>query len=195
MGGASANSDGYSGLVPTPKAGQQNLFLRGDGSWAEASTDFNENVFSKVSGKVSLLNFEQANPNSILIKGSAGKLNWTTKEDFLSEVKGSIQTLQEMMSTFNGGVRRTIVDSLDKIDVNAENAENFIYMVSKAEEDRKDSNFYDEYMVVNGSIEKIGAGLSGNLTEDYVTSAAFNTQVGRIYSEMSKYTPLTTYES
>lgn len=32
--GATENSDGIAGLVPAPKVGQQNLFLRGDASWA-----------------------------------------------------------------------------------------------------------------------------------------------------------------
>lgn len=33
--GATANEDGTTGLVPTPEAGQQNLFLKGDGTWAD----------------------------------------------------------------------------------------------------------------------------------------------------------------
>jgi hypothetical protein len=32
--GATENNDGIAGLVPAPKVGQQNLFLRGDASWA-----------------------------------------------------------------------------------------------------------------------------------------------------------------
>lgn len=36
MGGAADSRDGASGLVPTPSAGDQNKFLRGDGTWAEA---------------------------------------------------------------------------------------------------------------------------------------------------------------
>ena len=35
MTGATADSDGTSGTVPAPKAGQENLFLRGDGTWAQ----------------------------------------------------------------------------------------------------------------------------------------------------------------
>lgn len=36
MKGATATDDGASGLVPIPKAGQENYFLRADGSWASA---------------------------------------------------------------------------------------------------------------------------------------------------------------
>ena len=43
MVGATANDDGKSGLVPVPKAGEQNLFLRGDGTWASPdNTDITE---------------------------------------------------------------------------------------------------------------------------------------------------------
>lgn len=43
MVGATADDDGKSGLVPVPKAGEQNLFLRGDGTWASPdNTDITE---------------------------------------------------------------------------------------------------------------------------------------------------------
>lgn len=35
MTGATATTDGTSGLVPVPQAGDQNKFLRGDGTWAD----------------------------------------------------------------------------------------------------------------------------------------------------------------
>lgn len=37
FGGASASAMGKAGLVPVPQKGQENLFLRGDGTWATAS--------------------------------------------------------------------------------------------------------------------------------------------------------------
>ena len=37
MKGATAEADGATGTVPVPKAGDQNKFLRGDGTWAESS--------------------------------------------------------------------------------------------------------------------------------------------------------------
>ena len=51
-------------------------------------------------------------------------------------------------------LQRTIVDSADDIDVNAENAEKYIYMVPKAESESGDT--YDEYMIVNGVVERVG---------------------------------------
>ena len=37
MTGANADKDGTSGTVPAPKAGEENMFLRGDGTWAKVS--------------------------------------------------------------------------------------------------------------------------------------------------------------
>lgn len=39
MVGATSSSDGISGLVPTPLQGQQNLYLQGDGTWSDPTTD------------------------------------------------------------------------------------------------------------------------------------------------------------
>ena len=39
MTGATADADGTSGTVPVPKAGQEDLFLCGDGTWREAGTN------------------------------------------------------------------------------------------------------------------------------------------------------------
>jgi hypothetical protein len=39
MVGATATEDGISGLVPTPLSGQQNLYLQGNGTWSDPTTD------------------------------------------------------------------------------------------------------------------------------------------------------------
>lgn len=46
MTGASSTENGASGLVPQPMAGQQNLFLRGDATWADPTTELREVVSS-----------------------------------------------------------------------------------------------------------------------------------------------------
>lgn len=45
MSGATSETDGTEGLVPAPKAGQQNYFLRGDGEWAEVKVPSNTQIF------------------------------------------------------------------------------------------------------------------------------------------------------
>lgn len=54
MRGATAEDDGLSGLVPQPTAGQQGLFLRGDGTWANPTAQLAqqmENRFSDLYGQ------------------------------------------------------------------------------------------------------------------------------------------------
>lgn len=46
MTGASSTENGASGMVPQPMAGQQNLFLRGDATWADPTTELREVVSS-----------------------------------------------------------------------------------------------------------------------------------------------------
>lgn len=48
MEGASEEADGKSGLVPVPKAGEQDLFLRGDGTWADPTSDLEDIIASLV---------------------------------------------------------------------------------------------------------------------------------------------------
>lgn len=44
--GATSTTNGTSGTVPAPKAGQENLFLRGDGTWADLSSYYNNANYS-----------------------------------------------------------------------------------------------------------------------------------------------------
>lgn len=193
MKGASDSEAGLSGLVPVPQAGQQNLFLRGDGTWA-APAEFDANtLIANTSGKISLTGFENANIGDILRKSNAGNLEWVSQDTFLTSVNSEINTLKSMMEAIEGGVSRKIVDTLDDIDVTADDAEKYIYMVPKADTTGL-NNFYDEYMVIEGKIEQIGANLSGEIT-GYVKTTTFNSAVTDIYAEMEKYVPLSKYKT
>lgn len=44
MKGATADKDGEAGLVPVPTQGQQNLFLRGDATWADPTTELKATI-------------------------------------------------------------------------------------------------------------------------------------------------------
>ena len=60
MTGATADKDGTSGTVPAPTAGQGSLFLRGDGTWAEAKQDlsayYNNANYDTENNKLQLMN-------------------------------------------------------------------------------------------------------------------------------------------
>jgi hypothetical protein len=69
---------------------------------------------------------------------------------------------------------RTIVDSVSDIDLTAEDAGDYIYMVKAA--DGSEGNIYTEYMVVNGSLELIGS--TATDLQGYVTSSLYESEVG-----------------
>ena len=58
--GATADEDGESGTVPQPTSGQESLFLRGDGTWAEAKQDlsayYNNANYDTENNKLQLMN-------------------------------------------------------------------------------------------------------------------------------------------
>lgn len=64
-----------------------------------------------------------------------------TKEETQSIIKETVNDLDHL--------KRTIVDNIESIDVNAKDAERYIYMVTNGES-------YDEYMVINKQLEKVG---------------------------------------
>ena len=50
MGAATSSAAGKTGLVPAPEAGQQNAFLRGDGTWSEMVEATDEDIAAIVAG-------------------------------------------------------------------------------------------------------------------------------------------------
>lgn len=76
-------------------------------------------------------------------------------------------------------LEREIVNGVADIDLTAQDAERKIYMVKNAASES--GNFYDEYMVVNGKLEKVGdwkVDLSDYTTQQQVTAAIANALVG-----------------
>ena len=72
-------------------------------------------------------------------------------------------------------LKRKIVTSIDEIDVTKEDADQYIYMVPAVTAEEKDS--YDEYMVINKVIEKVG-NWDIDLT-DYVTESELSTELAK----------------
>jgi hypothetical protein len=51
MTGATANKDGKTGVVPAPNAGDQEKYLRGDGTWVGVDQEIDQNSRNAVSGQ------------------------------------------------------------------------------------------------------------------------------------------------
>lgn len=146
MVGASDSMDGRAGLVPRPISGDQDKVLTGAGRWESVADllPLDSDIFVIRDDKLTLApDFSQAKVGDILQVGASGALEW---------VQGvSSSQIDELL---NNRLIRKIVDSVDKIDTTADDATSYIYMVRNSNEEGDD--FYDEYIVIGGRIEKIG---------------------------------------
>ena len=159
MQGATASTAGISGLVPIPKAGDQDKFLRGDGNWSTINLPtFDTDIFSLSNNEVSLNGFNFASVGSIPIKTNNG-LEWAPAST--GTLNRKITTLEKLQAQLNGS-------DPEPLDLNA------IYMVLK--DSAALPNKYDEYMIINGQLELLGSFGEVNLN-DYVTVPVFNTEI------------------
>lgn len=112
MTGATADTDGSAGLVPAPKAGEQDKFLRGDGTWAESDKTLSKDgyaadakivgeKFSELSGKID----NKGNPTDEQISNAVG--NWLKDNpDAIAVQDGSIteeKLSQDVKELITGG--------------------------------------------------------------------------------------------
>ena len=127
MTGASKDLAGAAGLVPAPKAGDQNKFLRGDGTWVEVITNLSDYVkqsdFNQLSTRVGTLEEIGAEKN-IIQSVDVGTLN--INEDRKLELKAVPQnivtgltktswTVQEVEDGDDIFIAHTVVASLEDI--------------------------------------------------------------------------------
>lgn len=155
MVGATAYADGEGGLVPAPEAGDEGKFLRGDGVWTPVPkvTLHSGSLEETSNGKVALKGILEANPGNIASVDSDGNLIWIPQPTALS---------------------RTIVDSTDDIDTSSLEAVNKIFMVKKTDGTDTEDDHYEEYLIIDGQLEKVGsfggtgANLSAYATKTYV---------------------------
>lgn len=78
-------------------------------------------------------------------------------------------------------LKRVVVDSVDDIDPNGEKADQFIYMVPVATEEQEVDDKFDEYMVIDGKVEKVGSWKVD--LSDYLTIESFNTTIEDYYTK------------
>ena len=178
MQGASENEDGAAGLVPVPSAGSQAKFLRGDATWATIDIPtFNTDIFSLDSNSnITLQGYNLASVGSVPVKTNAG-IQWV--QNTVGQLNLQIVTWDELVaiaedfSGTNNGI---------------------IYLVSSNDPSSNDE--YEEYMVINGAIERLGTLGQVNLNQ-YVTTTVFNTEVNKLestlYDQIDENTGETTY--
>lgn len=82
-----------------------------------------------------------------------------TKEEITSAISTAVAGADHLT--------RKKVNSLDEIDPSAADADKYIYMIAK--ETPENNDIYDEYMIIDGSLEKVGntkISLDGYLKEE-----------------------------
>lgn len=117
-------------------------------------------IVKSTTGTLSLNGFDAAAANTIAIKQEDKRLGWATPTQ-LREVL-DVFSKAEIKNLFNGSLSRKVVTSIQDINLEAIDAENYIYLVPNT------SGTYDEYIVVNKKLEKMGdwnTDLSGYVTK------------------------------
>lgn len=120
----------------------------------DVSIKIDENQFKfDAEGKLSIVGIDEATESQVLTVGADGILTWTTPIDAYtkSEVDNKISAADHL--------KRKIIESVDQIDKNADDAMQYIYMVPTGLEE--DQNKFYEYMVLELAgqriIEKVGS--------------------------------------
>ena len=160
MSGATSYTAGQSGFVPAPQAGDQDKFLKGDGTWSEVPSNIisvDEKSLVSVENVLSLNGYETAAVGTIPQKSSTG-ITWVNP-------------------SVSGGLSYTKVSSLDEVTQEAT-----VYLVPNG---NSTGNLYDEYMFLDGKAELIGNSSQAINLDDYVTNEIFNTKVSSLETSIS----------
>ena len=160
MSGATSEIAGQSGFVPAPQVGDQDKFLKGDGTWSEVPSNIvsvDEKSLVSVENVLSLNGYETAAVGTIPQKSSTG-ITWVNP-------------------SVSGGLSYTKVSSLDEVTQEAT-----VYLVPNG---NSTGNLYDEYMFLDGKAELIGNSSQAINLDDYVTNEIFNTKVSSLETSIS----------
>lgn len=139
--------------------------LSGIGGSIEVDTSLFE---TDENGKLVLKGFIDAVAGSSLVKQEDGSIAWiklATDED-LKNISQSVTVVDNKFAGYytkeeinnklaDVGMKRIIVNSVEDIDVNADDAERYIYMAPSGLLD--DDNKYYEYVVIDGVVEQVGS--------------------------------------
>lgn len=161
--GATADADGAEGLVPAPKAGDEGKFLRGDGIWTEVLIESSETI--------TIIKEDVSNLKELL-GTPASELEAATGIYQILDTKANTSDIANLIAVEVAKLdhlKRITVNSIDDIDISAENAEEYIYMVPS--NDSEDKNAFEEYMVINGKLERLGTYSIGSVGEENLINA------------------------
>lgn len=148
--GATETTDGANGLVPKPMAEDRNKVLSGGGKWVEPTSliKVDSKIF-KVSetGELTINpSPSTAKPGDILSIGENQDFTWVTPNYY---------TKNQIDDLLNNRLTRKKVEKIEDIDLSATDVNNYIYLVPN--NNTEGSDIFDEYVVIDGRIERIGS--------------------------------------
>lgn len=139
---------------------------------AGKSKDYTDKVKEKVENLESI-GGEPNTIDTIKVNGTALTPDSNKAVDITVPTSDDITTAIDEAIAAADHLKRKIVTSTDDIDLTADDADQYIYMVPKT--DSASGDTYDEYMVINGSLEKVGdwkVDLSDYVTKDMIATDA-----------------------
>ena len=106
-------------------------------------------------GDVNVLEAVKVNGTALTVTDKAVDITLPVNvSDLANDAK--YQTQEQVAAAVAGAehLKRKVVENVDAIDPDAEDAAQYIYMVAKGT--AKNGDKYDEYMVIDGAVEKVG---------------------------------------
>lgn len=171
MTGATAETDGTSGLVPVPQAGDQDKFLRGDGTWAEVTGKLDPTQAEDLSQlKATVSTLVGGYPNQSVYQIAVQAL-----EDKLiaEDAKESLDSLQEIADWIqshpkDAGELNTRITTLENTVFDVKEKNEFGVMVTKTK----------------GLVTKVGD-LTGDLNALKITVNGHTTSINELYDKLT----------
>lgn len=210
MQGASSTKAGAAGLVPAPKVGEQNKFLRGDGTWAEAGlTDAEKQELQDNTSKLEALIGDSTKLDGTVPSISEIALETLTEALVPEDAKESLDTLQEIsdwiqkhpgdVTEINSNILdlQTSVGSIENILNGTKETEGLVSTVGKVYDAIFDNDVGLDHRVANiedvlyDSVDENGDTIQGlisivgnlqNPEGSYVLQSVYRSEVGSISS-------------
>lgn len=210
MQGASSTKAGAAGLVPAPKVGEQNKFLRGDGTWAEAGlTDAEKQELQDNTSKLEALIGDSTKLDGTVPSISEIALETLTEALVPEDAKESLDTLQEIsdwiqkhpgdVTEINSNILdlQTSVGSIENVLNGTKETEGLVSTVGKVYDAIFDNDVGLDHRVANiedvlyDSVDENGDTIQGlisivgnlqNPEGSYVLQSVYRSEVGSISS-------------
>jgi hypothetical protein len=158
MSGATAETAGSAGLVPAPEVGEQNKFLRGDGTWADVEGDGNTvtNVTS-ANGSVSVIEIKDSENDTITYDLSTAEYA-IQKDGYVEGSKERTYHLTKDGEAFGVAITVPVAyDDTEALDRISELEEKVSYKADKSDVDASFANVYTKSEINAELVKKADA--------------------------------------